>query len=118
MDSERFHDGLMADTVGDRLKKARIAAGYLDASQAARSMRVPVPTYLSHENGSRGLGRALARYSAFYRVSFEWPANGRGHMKPGHKPPVLELFEQLDADIQDQVIDYIRYLLNKSPKIT
>ena len=37
MDSERFHDELMADTVGDRLKKARIAAGYLDASQAARS---------------------------------------------------------------------------------
>lgn len=42
-------------------------------------MGVPEPTYLAHENASRGLTRATAvRYAKFFRASVEWLLTGRG----------------------------------------
>ena len=37
----------------DRLKQARMDAGFRTASDAAKALAVKVPTYLGHENGSR-----------------------------------------------------------------
>jgi phage repressor protein C with HTH and peptisase S24 domain len=41
-------------------------------------MGIEEPTYLGHENGSRGLSRAAARYARFFRVSLDWLIDGRG----------------------------------------
>jgi phage repressor protein C with HTH and peptisase S24 domain len=65
----------------DRLRKARIGAGYSSASDAARAMGVSVPGYTHHENGTRNIARAAARYARFYRVSLDWLVNGRGEMR-------------------------------------
>jgi phage repressor protein C with HTH and peptisase S24 domain len=46
-------------------------------------MGVEEPTYLGHENGSRGLSRAAARYARFFHVSLDWLIDGRGEFKLG-----------------------------------
>lgn len=64
-----------------RLAKARSAAGYASASEAARAMGVPVPSYSHHENGNRGFAKLADRYARFFRVSVEWLLTGRGEMR-------------------------------------
>src|SRR5712691_4408768 len=66
-----------------RLRFAREQAGYGRASDAARAIGVEEPTYLGHENGSRGLSRAGPRYARFFRVSLDWLLAGRGEFTAG-----------------------------------
>src|SRR5690242_7828420 len=40
-------------------------------------MGIEEPTYLGHENGSRGLSRAAPRYARFFGVSLDWLIDGR-----------------------------------------
>jgi phage repressor protein C with HTH and peptisase S24 domain len=61
-----------------RLRFAREQAGFAHASDAARAIGIEEPTYLGHENGSRGLSRAAARYARFFGVSLDWLIDGRG----------------------------------------
>src|SRR5437016_10079188 len=61
-----------------RLRFAREQAGFTRASDAARAMGIEEPTYLGHENGSRGVSRAAARYARFFGVSLDWLIDGRG----------------------------------------
>lgn len=51
----------MSETPGDRLRKARIAAGYAEAVDAARAFGWNEHTYKSHENGARGIKLHVAR---------------------------------------------------------
>ena len=60
-----------------RLRVAREQAGFSRASEAARAMGIEEPTYLGHENGSRGLSRAAPRYARFFGVSLDWLIDGR-----------------------------------------
>jgi phage repressor protein C with HTH and peptisase S24 domain len=69
------------DTPHQRLRFAREQAGFARASDAARAMGIGEPTYLGHENGSRGLSRAAARYARFFRVSLDWLIGGRGEFR-------------------------------------
>ena len=56
-----------------RLKDARERAGYASAKEAAEAMGVKVPTYIQHENGTRGFPAAKAeKYGKFFRVAPEW----------------------------------------------
>src|ERR1041385_731612 len=64
-----------------RLRRAREHAGFMRASDAARAMGIEEPTYLGHENGSRGLSRAAQRYAKFFRVSLDWLLAGRGEFR-------------------------------------
>jgi phage repressor protein C with HTH and peptisase S24 domain len=72
-----------------RLRLAREHAGFARASDAARAMGVGEPTYLGHENGSRGLSRAAARYARFFRVSLDWLIGGHGAFEPAGGEPRL-----------------------------
>jgi phage repressor protein C with HTH and peptisase S24 domain len=77
------------ETPHQRLRLAREQAGFSRASDAARAMGIEEPTYLGHENGSRGLSRAAARYARFFGVSLDWLIDGRGALTPtaGAEPP-------------------------------
>lgn len=68
-----FNYSAAMSPAAERLKKARIKAGYDSAKSAAEAMGVPVATYIQHESGTRGFpaGRA-ARYGRFFRVAPEW----------------------------------------------
>jgi len=70
--------GVNQAEAASRLKEARKRAGYESPSDAARAMGAELPTYLGHENGSRGLSRAATRYADFYKVRLDWLLTGRG----------------------------------------
>lgn len=58
-------------TPAERLKAARIKAGFRSATAAAQAFGWTESTYLGHENGSRGLQiDAAQRYSRAFRVSW------------------------------------------------
>lgn len=60
-----------------RLKEARIRAGFETATDAARRHRWACPTYLAHENASRGFGKATAtKYAKAFKVSASWLLTG------------------------------------------
>ncbi|SDH08072.1 LexA family transcriptional regulator [Pelagibacterium luteolum] len=57
----------------ERLKDARIAAGYKTGTDAAQAMKISVATYNAHENGHRGLTlKAAERYADFFNVRESW----------------------------------------------
>lgn len=61
-----------------RLQEARKLAGFEDATDAARSLGMKEPTYLGHENGSRGFKGRADDYARKFGVSLEWLITGRG----------------------------------------
>lgn len=66
----------------DRLKEARIAAGFDEATAAATAFGWAAPTYLSHENGSRTPRyTTVEQYARAFRVSTAWLLTGYGKMK-------------------------------------
>jgi hypothetical protein len=80
----------MMDIPADRLKKARIDAGYATATDAARAMGMKPPTYLGHENGTTGLRRGAAiRYAKFYGLSLDWLLTGAGQGGASRHVPVV-----------------------------
>lgn len=64
--------------IGERLKIAREHAGFDSAAEAARALQMAYPTYASHENGSRGVVRALPVYARRFNVSIDWLLRGKG----------------------------------------
>lgn len=80
-----MHNAFMSEPY-ERLQKARAEAGFEDATAAADALGVRPPTYYGHENGSRGLGRAAARYAAFFHVSLEWLLTGKGAPRKAKSP--------------------------------
>ena len=61
----------------ERLKVARLLAGYSSATEAAKAFGWTVSTYLGHENGSRGLqADAAQRYGRAYRVPWTYLLTG------------------------------------------
>jgi hypothetical protein len=79
----------MATSLSTRLKQARSRAGFADATAAARHFGWTIPTYLAHENGSRGFGFQLAQtYAAAFKVDEAWLVTGRGRRSPGDKASI------------------------------
>lgn len=79
----------------ERLRQARIAAGFETATAAAEAMGIKFPSYAHHENGTSGLSRAGERYARFFRVNLEWLLTGRGDMKDRH--PSLRIMGYVGA---------------------
>ena len=78
------------ETPSDRLKAARIKAGYDTAKGAAEAMGVTVSTYIQHESGARGFPASrAARYAKFFRVAPEWLLYARGSSEPAPVEPTL-----------------------------
>lgn len=75
-------DEMKLKTAHERLKWARENIAHFDsATEAAIALEVKEPTYLAHENGSRGLARSGARYARRFGISLEWLLTGRGEPK-------------------------------------
>jgi hypothetical protein len=56
---------------GARLREARILRGFKTAADAQRRYNWP-STYVSHENGTRGIGRMYKEYAKKFRVNAAW----------------------------------------------
>jgi hypothetical protein len=74
------HEDQLPMQVARRLYIAR-RARYATASEAARDLGVSGPTYLAHENGTRGIRTDVAEFYALkFDVSTDWLLYGRGSM--------------------------------------
>ncbi|MDD9731586.1 helix-turn-helix domain-containing protein [Mameliella sp. AT18] len=70
---------LSMEEIHDRLRAARMQAGYETSSDAARAFGWTISTYAGHENGSRGIRQEAAqRYASAFNVSVEWLTYGTG----------------------------------------
>ncbi|CAM1630643.1 Peptidase S24/S26A/S26B/S26C [Bartonella apihabitans] len=64
--------------IGNRLKAARKAAGFLSATEAATALGMKYRTYAGHENGNRGISRnTLELYAKRFGVTTDWLLSGR-----------------------------------------
>lgn len=62
----------MVDTPADRLRRAREKKGFDTAAEAARCYGWTISTYVSHENGTRGITNdAAKRYARAFNVGAE-----------------------------------------------
>ena len=72
------------EDIADRLRHARIGAGFKTAADAAHYLSIATPTYASHENGSRGITVEKAEvYARAFKVAPEWLLYGRGPLPSG-----------------------------------
>lgn len=73
----------------NRLKLARGRAKFADATAAARRFGWAIPTYLAHENGSRGFNVERARgYARAFKVNAAWLLTGEGSASSNSMVPV------------------------------
>lgn len=74
----------------ERLQFARKRAGYDSPTDVARQQGWVVPTYLSHENGTRGFRWGDAKkYARLFRVNALWLFDGVGQPKEADTVPVV-----------------------------
>jgi SOS-response transcriptional repressor LexA len=80
-------------TRGERLKRARLDAGYRSAADAARALGIPYPTYAGHENGSRKFEADEASvYARKFKVTVEWLLVGKtGNVTPVSNAPLATI---------------------------
>ena len=89
--------------ISDRLKQARIRAGYDTATEAAQAHGWTVPTYLAHENGSRGVPQGkLETYARAFKVPLLWLLTGQG---PQETPKYAGIIGKIGAGAQIVPVD-------------
>lgn len=98
----------------ERLRIARLRAGFETGKEAAESMGIKVSTYLGHENGSRGIKAAMAtRYAKKFKVSEQWILYGVGKA-PGTDgdltAEVVSIIDRLPPLQRAEALGYLRAL--------
>lgn len=88
-------------TPNERLREARIKAGYDTAREAAAALGVSESTYMGHENGYRGFpAKRAPAYARKFKVSEEWLLYGKG--EAANDPiPSAEVLEQMVREAID-----------------
>lgn len=77
-------------TLGERLRLARVRAGFEGPKDAAEALGVSRSTYTQHENDTRGFKRAAAvQYARKFKVSLEWLLTGKGEPSGTFKEAML-----------------------------
>ncbi len=71
-----------------RLEQARLARGFKTAKDAAAFFGWNYDTYAQHENGTRGITRAVGVYASAYKVSEGWLLTGEGRGPSAQAPEV------------------------------
>jgi transcriptional regulator with XRE-family HTH domain len=96
----RMHYAWHMPDAAERLRIARLRAGFTTGKEAAEAMGFPVSTYLAHENGSRGYPASkAATYARKFKVPEVWLLYGTGPA-PGTD----------STDETAEVIDIVKHL--------
>lgn len=108
----------MSQSVAERLRIARIHAGFRTQQQAATHFGWKLPTYKTHEHSDRDDREGHLRsdvavtYAKAYGISVAWLLTGEGEMivKPKHLPPttrqIVALLEGLNEADQRRILAY------------
>jgi transcriptional regulator with XRE-family HTH domain len=102
----------------ERLRLARLRAGYQTGKEAAAALGVAVSTYLGHENGSRGISaKRAAHYARRYKVAEQWLLYGvgpePGASAGGDTAEVIDIIEHLSPLKRAEAIGILRILSGK-----
>jgi hypothetical protein len=94
----------MGDQRHDRLRQARLAAGFERASDAASRFGWNENTYKSNENGNAPFSfRKAKEYAEAFGVRAEWLYDATGPMQPGSEP-MVRIIGKVGADADGLVI--------------
>lgn len=98
----------------ERLRIARLRAGYETAKHAAEALGFPVSTYIGHENGSRGYpAKKAAIYARKFKVREQWLLYGVGE-GPGdngdQKAEIINIIDHLPPLKRAEALGYLRGL--------
>lgn len=100
----------------ERLRIARLRAGYSTAKDAAEALGFPVSTYLGHENGSRGISAKKAyTYARRFKVREQWllygvgPAPGDSNGE-GVTAEIVDIVDRLAPLQRAEALGYLRAL--------
>lgn len=99
----------------ERLRIARLRAGFETAKEAAEALGFPVSTYLGHENGSRGISAKKAEiYARKYKVREQWllygVGPGPGSEQNGETAEIIDIVEHLPPIRRAEAIRILRVL--------
>lgn len=103
-------------TKGERLRKARIEAGYLSAAELARKLKMPEVTVRAHEKGDRAYNEAQARrYAKELGVNWVWllTESGDKGIPHAHADAVerRELANMIMLDLPDEDLPAVRRVI-------
>ena len=103
------------DDPAARLRIARLRAGYETGKDAAEALGFPVSTYLSHENGSRGISAKKAfTYARKYKVREQWllygVGAGPGSEQSGETAEIISIVEHLPPLRRAEALRILRVL--------
>lgn len=106
----------MSEAIANRLRDARIKAGFKSVVEAAKRLGVPYQTYAAHENGNRAFdNESAAVYARRYKVSLDWLLTGRGERKADLSLP--ERLKQKMADLNpgdiEESFEYLEGIVDK-----
>jgi hypothetical protein len=103
------------DSPAARLRIARLRAGYETGKEAAEALGFPVSTYLSHENGSRGItAKKAVTYARKYKVREQWllygVGAGPGSEKGDETAEIVNIAERLPPLRRAEALRILRVL--------
>ena len=112
--NDAFYSRRMSDPA-ERLRIARLRAGFATGKEAAEALGFPVSTYLSHENGSRGISAKRAvTYARKYKVREQWllygVGAGPGSEKGDDTAEIVNLTERLPPLRRAEALRILRVL--------
>lgn len=114
--NDAFYGGGMSDPA-ERLRIARLRAGFETGKEAAEAMGFPVSTYLSHENGSRGYpAKKAAIYARKFKVREQWLLYGVGEGPGGNgdkNAEIINILDHLPPLKRAEAIGYLKALANE-----
>jgi hypothetical protein len=99
----------------ERLRIARLRAGFETGNAAAEALGIPVSTYLGHENGSRGITVKQAEvYARKYKVREQWllygVGAGPGTEQGGETAEIVDIIERLPPLRRSEALRILRVL--------
>lgn len=100
----------------ERLRIARLRAGFSTGKEAAEALGFPVSTYLAHENGSRGYPAKKAfTYARRFKVREQWLLYGVGpapgeNTGDGATAEVIDIMDHLPPLQRAEALGYLRAL--------
>lgn len=102
----------------DRLKQARLSAGFETPTDAARNSRdLNVNTLISHENGNREISRKAAeKYGRIFGVDPGWLLYGGEHEAQTLDKRLREallLANEAPPTIQERIIAFIKFEMDQ-----
>lgn len=104
----------------ERLRIARLRAGFETATEAAEALGFPVSTYIAHENGSRGYPAKKAyTYARKFKVREQWLLYGVGQA-PGDsgdfQAEIIDIIDHLPPLKRAEALGYLRGLAGSEGK--